>query len=144
MEVATKAVVGLLYLIGAFLLLPGFIWIIPEKILHIPVHFNPTTHIPDAFIDVPKFSDKYETAIHTLIWGISLILGAAIIDMFVHHCRAPAGGSKGPVAALLRVFGPFMQVLGALCILAGCVVFLPRYALTNPPKQFNGVSAPDL
>jgi len=139
-----KVVIGIFYLVGAFLLLPGFIWIIPEKILHIPVHFNPSTHVPDVFIYVPKFGDRYETAIHTLIWGISLILAAATMDMLANHCRAPAGGSKGIVAAVRRVFGPFMQVLGALAILGGCIVFLPKYALTNPPKKFNGISAPDL
>merc|ERR1719199_2236265 len=45
---------------------------------------------------------------------------------------------------LLRLLGPLLQVFASATILAGCVVFLPQYALAKPmPVAIAGMSAPD-
>lgn len=151
-----KLLIGGIYFLGACLLLPGFLWIIPTAVvtLHIPVHFNNVTHKPDHFItvpDVPQFSVKYGDGVRILIWGMLFIIAGAVLDLLAVHCvAAMAMGKNGA----LRVAGPFFQVLGAATILWGCIVFLPsnqglNWDGTTPhgssgPKEMFGMKASDL
>ena len=112
--------IGTLYLVGATLLLPGFLWIIPDRVLTVPVHFNKTTHSPDRFITFPVFCNvtalgmmdssfdaalcnrQYGNGVHLLIIGMVIVLSAAIIDLLFIHCRMRAilpGSSQSAVAA---------------------------------------------
>lgn len=122
-----KLAIGAIYLVGASMLLPGFLWIIPEKVvtLHVPVHFNNVTHAPDRFIDmpdVPMFGAKYGDGVRILIIGMSFIIVGAVLDLAMIHCVAAIAMGRSGV---LRVVGPICQVFGGVVILWGCDVFLP-------------------
>ena len=163
---------GVTYIAGGALLLPGFIWIVPTKVIAVPdgKHFDPTTHVPTCIlngtycIDVPIFdSSAYSRGVNVLIVGMVLILLSAIIDFTCVQARSPPFSDQGGAALqpmlkvdaapssagerLARLVSPLAQVLGAAAILAGCVVFLPKYSNPpppNPPVKLWGVSAPDL
>lgn len=159
-----KLSIGTVYLVGGSFLLPGFVWIVPTNVIHIPVHFDNVTHQPDAFAYVPIFdASVYATGVHALIVGMTLVLFASVADLLCVHCRESAGASTMPTATApmllspeqpskrkqspLRLLSPFAQMLGAAFILAGCVIFLPVYSLpgfNQPPVQIWGTSAPDL
>lgn len=149
-----KIFIGNLYLAGGCLLLPGFLWIVPEKVITIPVKFNPA-HIPIKFITVPVFNPElYARGVNTLIAGMACVLLAALLDLFLVHCRTSQG--KQIEIQMLRtdtaatsgklgvVISSVCQVLGAAALLAGCIVFLPQFSTTSPPKVICGIDAPDL
>lgn len=140
---AIKLSVGAIYFIGGCLLLPGFRWIIPDKVadIKVPVHFDPVTHKPDHFITVPNvpfFGEKYGDGVWILILGMGFVVTGAVVDLVFVHLAAPMmAKSQGPGArevqhhpqgamAVLRLVGPICQVFGAATILWGCVVFLPK------------------
>jgi len=154
---AIKVLIALLYLGGVILLLPGFLWIVPKGVFQI--HKGPVT------IAIPLFTAKYASGVHLLIAGISLVSSAALLEFF-QTCHAtlaaarvagPASGSarrllpsasragvSGCAATMSRLLGPGCQVLGSLAILAGCVIFLPKFSLAVPPVKIAGMKAPDL
>jgi len=123
-----KIVIGVIYFIGSVGLIPGFLWIVPEKVIDIkiPVHFNATTHRPDAFAtiyDIPVFGEKYGDGVRLLIIGMGFIVAASFTDLALVHCVAVTTMERKREA--LRILGPLFNVLGAATILYGCVVFLP-------------------
>lgn len=137
---AVKLFIGTSYLLGSCLLLPGFRWIIPTKVvtLHVPVHFDNVTHKPDRFVDVPnvpEFGAKYGDGVQILIFGMVFIILGAVSDLALVH--APEAVAVGKSVAL-RVAGPILQILGAAAIMWGCIVFLP----SNLGLLWNGQADP--
>ena len=153
---------GLLYLIGGCLLVPGFLMIIPESVTSFPV-VNHTTGVVEKVVTFPNF-DHYEYAvgIDLLLVGVGLILVGAVIDFCLNFClkvkpvrgtatstmadpMLPAAPEEATQKSLFwRSASPLCQVLGASFLLAGCIVFMPVYALGAPPATILGVSAPKL
>jgi len=137
---AVKLFIGTFYFVGSILLLPGFRWIIPEKVvtlhLHIPVHFDNVTHKPDRFINkdvpnVPVFGSKYGDGIQLCIVGMVFIIIASVSDFALVHC--PAAMAMGKAGAL-RVVGNILPIFGAGLIMWGCIAFLP----SNQGLLWNG------
>ena len=74
-EAQKQLLFGCLYLIGAVLLLPGFYFIIPRAILHIPV-------APHA---VPDWDHgDYKLGIILCICGCAFVIGGAVADLTMH------------------------------------------------------------
>ena len=151
---SVKLCIGNLYLAGGLLLLPGFLWIIPEKVVAIPLPNNTS-------ITVPEFERAvYTQGVHVLIAGMICVLVAAAADLVLVHagvvCRhtpsAPVAPNSQDTARRqarvkpqrIAIASSIAQVLGAAALLAGCVVFLLMFSLSKPPRTILGQSAPDL
>ena len=150
-----KMCIGNLYLVGSLLLLPGFLWIIPETVVTIPLPNKKT-------ITVPKFDHvAYTRGVYVLIAGMGCVLVAAVADLVLVHAGIACthttrdvyasnsqrtATSRQPPAKRkpIAIASSITQVLGATALLAGCVVFLPEFSLSKPPRVILSVSAPDL
>jgi len=156
--VVIKMLIAVLYLAGVVLLMPGFLWIVPEGIIQIPK--GPVT------IVIPAFGASYASGVHLLILGMALVTSAALLE-FCQTCGAAPSGAgtsdlvagsarqllpsvgraadgAGCAGSITRLFGPGCQVLGSLAILAGCIVFLPQFSQAVPPVAIAGMKAPNL
>ena len=77
---------GLLYLIGGCLLVPGFLMIIPESVTSFPV-VNHTTGVVEKVVTFPNFYHyEYAVGIDLLLVGVGLILVGAVIDFCLNFC----------------------------------------------------------
>mmetsp|Transcript_50298 Transcript_50298/g.92976 ORF Transcript_50298/g.92976 Transcript_50298/m.92976 type:complete len:284 (+) Transcript_50298:41-892(+) len=163
LTICSKIGIAALYLVGVILLLPGFIWIVPEKVIDIAHGHS------DRPLFVPIFGPLYARGVSWLIVGMASVLVATVTESIMrcfkeHSPSAELDSAAGTLLAdgtqqrravhsgtrtswrrvLVESLGCVCQVAGASLILAGCIVFLPRYSSVVPPKVILGMKAPDL
>lgn len=132
------ALVGVLFLVGAALLVPGFAMIRALSVEKMQV-------APGVEIFIPHFSSFYGAGDKMLIVAMSLLITAHSLQLFAQKGPASLRGSGPRAAALVHgVLGGVLQVVGAGGILAAVVVYLPEYSLAVPPATILGTAAPDL
>lgn len=123
-----KVVMTTLNVVGGCMLQPGFLWIVPTKVVN-SYGTNGTTF--------PVYGDHYGEAIHLLILGMVLVVAAAIMDLIIiRYCDSETTASE--------MLSPVCQVLAATTLLFGCVLYMPQYANANPPVTIVGMSTTDL
>jgi len=129
---AKNLFVGIGFVVGSALLLPGFNMIAPDSVLEIPE--GPVT------IYIPHFKEEYSTGINLIIVGVGLIIFAAIGQLIL-TCQV-----KAPLVAK---FGAAMLLAGSCLLEAGSVIFMPQFARPNdaqhrPPATIAGELSTDL
>lgn len=172
MSIAVKMTMGTFYLIGATLLLPGFVWIQPlESLCFSMLVPGPPAPIPtlcsnpnivSTVARIPHFKDgsfgssnDYGTGVWCIVFGTLLFIIASLIDFVSalstpHHTNNHEEGQSNAGDAgscLKRMLGPTLMVCGSCLIFAGSIMFLPRFSMggkSGEPLDIFGRPFPDV